>query len=145
MLNHESNIGVTSAPIKKLDRSFNKCKRDYSQKNYPRAGYILDYVRCAMIVENVKELESLIKTICSEYGGDVLNVTRMKNRFHRNSESSFGYRSVMLNIIYCDKANPSLYRLICEIQITSIDFLKARKYMHLYYKIIRAEAVKCIT
>ena len=138
-LNHQTNIGVTSAPIKKFERSFNKCKRDYSTKNYSRAGYILDYVRCAMIVKDVDELLSLIKTICVEYKDDVVSIARMKNRFDRDSKSSFGYKSIMLNIIYCGKTNPNLYRLICEIQITSIDFLKARKFMHLYYKIIRAE------
>eukprot|EP01084_Bolivina_argentea_P055380 101547_1 len=127
----DKDLGHSEAAVKSISRVLNK-EDDYRGNSSPLSQYILDWVRCGIIIETVEELLSLYELICEKFGG---NIIRIKNGFGKDVNTSYGYRAVLINLIY---ENDGL-KMICEVQLILLSYLKVRKKMHLYYKIARVE------
>jgi len=124
-------------PVKGISRGQHKSTKDYTKNPSPREGYILDYLRSAIVVEDVDEMICLFHHIMQSLTGSII---RIKNGFNPLAECSYGYRAVMVNFIYPPGETQSVNgrKMVCEIQIILKDYLIVRKKMHMYYKIARA-------
>merc|ERR1719409_2708864 len=102
------------------------------------AGFILDVVRCSVIVKTVQELEDGMERIESlnleEHG---LQVVRRKNGYSKEHDGGTGgFRDVKyLLLIYVPEVCNVQH--IGEVQILLKPFLKVKKFMHLEYAIER--------
>ena len=127
---------LVSPPIKTISRARFKIKEDYMKDEKPVEGSVLDWVRCAIIVESDVEMKSFFDLLCETYKGDII---RMKNKFDPSYEVHGGYRAVMVNLIWTNKDNPKL-KMIIEIQLILASYIPIRSKTHLFYKIYRAKS-----
>eukprot|EP01083_Nonionella_stella_P081382 224137_1 len=127
----DKDAAFKGAPIKTAGRA--KVKReDYYGRDDPVSGSITDWVRCAFVVYDTRELMMLYEVLLKKYGE---NITRVKNGFKKGTEGNYGYRAVLMNLVYEHDG----LRMVVEIQLILLKYLKVRKSMHLFYKIIRAK------
>eukprot|EP00484_Ammonia_sp_Unknown_P025066 CAMPEP_0197043750 /NCGR_PEP_ID=MMETSP1384-20130603/19946_1 /TAXON_ID=29189 /ORGANISM="Ammonia sp." /LENGTH=493 /DNA_ID=CAMNT_0042475097 /DNA_START=15 /DNA_END=1496 /DNA_ORIENTATION=- len=127
---------LMSPPIKTISRAAFKVKEDYkNQVQRPEEGSVLDWVRCAVVVESDEEMKNFFDLLCKEYSGCMV---RMKNKFSPKIEAHFGYRVCMVNLLWTNKENPKL-KMIVEVQLILHSYLPIRAKMHLFYKIIRSK------
>lgn len=145
---------VMYAPIKTLSRAMFKST---AYLMVPPIACVLDWVRCAFVVDDDIEMIAIFNKICNVFKGKIM---RVKNNFHPKNKSNvnFGYRSIMFNVIldynefydkYCaedkeivnekSEISEKYWKQICEIQIILRPYLGVREKMHLYYKIARAK------
>eukprot|EP01084_Bolivina_argentea_P248650 415982_1 len=127
---------LVSPPIKTISRARFKIKEDYMKDEKPVEGSVLDWVRCAIVVESDVEMKSFFDLLCDTYKGSLI---RMKNKFDPKYEVHGGYRAVMVNLIWTNKNNPQL-SMIIEIQLILASYLPIRSKTHLFYKIFRAKS-----
>ena len=99
----------------------------------------MDIVRCAVVCETTQELCSVYERICTHFKGKVF---RVKNAFsaENSNKSSYGYRAILMNVIY---ENDKLFSktsvgMIVEIQLILSSYYQVRKNMHLGYSVVRA-------
>lgn len=112
-------------------------KNAHSSDDYPRAGSILDYVRCVIAVLDRKEFESLLKTICNSFEGKILKICNSFKKGMNTDLLPFGYRSVKIYVECSDESDP-LLTMICEIEITSVEFYDIFQSMKMYHKLHRS-------
>ena len=62
-------------------------------------------------------------------------IIRIKNGFKSGTKGNYGYRAILINLIYEAKG----FKMIVEVQLILLKYLKIRKSMHLFYKILRAD------
>lgn len=131
-------VGARAPDPKSISRAQHKAFKDYKNEPLPREGSILDYLRCAVVVEDEPEFLSLFWLIMNKFKGRVI---RVKNGFDPEAECNYGYRAAMINLIF-EHPDPVMVQngriMISEVQIILRDYLRVRKKMHLYYKVVRA-------
>eukprot|EP01083_Nonionella_stella_P019669 54618_1 len=123
---------LMSAPIKTISRAKFKIKEDYNRDEEPQAGSILDWVRCAIVVESDTECASLVSLVLETYKGCVVAV---KNKFDSNEYPNEDYRAVMISIVWNGDCG---LRMIVEVQIILSSYLPIRRKSHLWYKMHRS-------
>eukprot|EP01083_Nonionella_stella_P121716 365808_1 len=128
----DKDLGHSEAAVKSISRVLNK-ESDYEEYEKPSAQYILDWVRCGIVIEDANELLNLYELILERFKG---NIIRIKNGFGKDITPSYGYRAILMNLIYEHECG---LQMICEVQLILLSYLKVRKRMHLYYKIARVE------
>eukprot|EP01084_Bolivina_argentea_P163317 284137_1 len=134
----DKDVKVHEGPVKTKSRQNIKIKLDYNSAPHPQCMAVLDIVRCAIVCENDKELCSLYNLIVSEFSQQI---KRVKNAFADINKGTYGYRAVLMNIVYGDQdvlPYPK-YRMICEVQLLLNKYYKVRGKMHLGYGIVRSE------
>lgn len=85
----QSKLGVKceykAAPVKLKERCKLKAELDYSNREYPSTSYLLDIIRCSLVLETTKDLIQAIVTfthlIESGNGGCITHIVRIKNGF----------------------------------------------------------------
>eukprot|EP01084_Bolivina_argentea_P020478 38072_1 len=131
----DNDYGYKSAPVKTRARVRIKCFNDYRKEYGEPNNYCMvwDWIRCALICSNTKEMIGLYNLIVNSNDNKyfVKKIIRVKNGFYRNSESNYGYRAILINFVFGN--------MVAEIQLILLSYLKIRKQMHLYYKIVRSD------
>eukprot|EP01083_Nonionella_stella_P092283 258304_1 len=127
----DKDAAFKGAPIKTAGRARVK-EQAYMAADDPICGNIKDWVRCAFIVYDTSELMMLYEALLKKYGD---NIIRVKNGFKQGTEGNYGYRAVLMNLVYEHHG----LRMVVEIQLILLKYLKVRKSMHLFYKIVRAK------
>eukprot|EP01083_Nonionella_stella_P312051 1114677_1 len=127
----DKDAAFKGAPIKTAGRAEVKRYHYVGRCDDPVCGMITDWVRCAFVVYDTQELMMLYEVLLKKYGE---NITRVKNGFKKGTEGNYGYRAVLMNLVYEHDG----LRMVVEIQLILLEYLKVRKSMHLFYKIARA-------
>ena len=145
--------GFMPAPVKSLSRAADKSLEYRGEAPWPPVSppsptpgwkqavacgecshFVVDWVRCGMVAKDCAEAVLLIRKVAEKF-----RVLRVKNTMGDEESSSFGYRSIILNIEYQNPEVPAI-KMVCEVQIILKSFFAIRQQMHLYYKILRAES-----
>ena len=115
------------APLKTPGRALEKLYRSYGLD----ASRLLDCCRQSIYFEDVESIFGCLKSICSD---EEVRIARICNRLHDsyNPKATAGYRHVLINlsIVNDDTIGLHLNDVICELQLTLVDFarMKVRQY-----------------
>eukprot|EP01083_Nonionella_stella_P292590 995094_1 len=130
----DKDYGYKEAPVKTRARVRIKCFEDYRNEYGEPNDYCMvwDWIRCALICKDTEEMVQMYKLIVNNVNNAyfVKKIVRVKNGFFKGSQSNYGYRAILINIVFGN--------MIAEIQLILLSYLKIRKQMHLYYKIVRS-------
>eukprot|EP00941_MAST-03F_sp_MAST-3F-sp1_P001971 g1971.t1 len=97
-----SNVDHRGAPTKGYERMWNKLSTDHKDDPEPKAASNIDTIRCAVVFETADDLCKGFETLDKAFGG----VKRTKNNYRSNEqgfnalETTFGYRAVLINVVY---------------------------------------------
>jgi hypothetical protein len=106
------------------------------------AGGMGDFCRCSVSCDSPRHLRDVYEKLMAMRlsKGDVGEVVRVKNGFHKDAISSGGYRDIKLNILV-DVPLPGggSVRHIAEVQLLLAHYVEVKKHMHLLYKVQRGD------
>ena len=114
------------ARLKTLDRALEKVYRSYDLN----ASRLVDCCRQSIYFENVAGLFHCLRMICSDGS---IKLARVCNRLHAayDTTATAGYRDVLLNLSISNESTRNLQidGVICELQLTLIDFARIKVYV----------------
>jgi hypothetical protein len=106
------------------------------------AGGMGDFCRCSISCDTPRQLRSVFEKLVAMRlsKGDVGEVVRVKNGFHKDAMSSGGYRDIKLNILV-DVPLPGggSVNHIAEVQLLLEHYVEVKAHMHLLYKVLRGD------
>ena len=106
---------------------------------------ILDWLHCSIVCENSKELMRVYHKICNDFKNEMISV---KNEFNKNEKTKYGYRCVIINVIY-EHLNFELknkgFKMIAEIRLKLANYYQTKNNMQFggYLSLCECECV-CI-
>ena len=86
--------------------------------------------------ESESELSSLFDKLCERYKGKIVKVL---NRFDGANSSIFGYRNIVINVIYENKKVLPGFPLIVEIRLVLLDFFKIKSRMSFIFPVVKSQ------
>lgn len=98
------------------------------------AGGLLDFCRASVVCDTEDQLVECYKILTEQ--ADFFNVARIKNGFHKDAETSYGYRDIKL---CAHVATPDNHDMIVEVQLILTPLLNLKKFQHEAYNIVRGD------
>ena len=126
------------APVKTYERCVIKAQVDYSNRRFPNAANVLDYLRCSITYDSTQLLlDGLNKFISHSVKSDILKeIVRIKNGFKHiikwQEPSDARYCDVKCNIIIMNPKTKE--QMVAEVQFLLKWLLTAKKMGHKCYE-----------
>lgn len=127
----KDNFGYYEGPIKTPARMEDKLG-EYVQegKPFPRAENIIDPIRASIALKKPQDVMEAFKLLDRQDG---FRLVRYKNKFSTEEKRTRCDRNLMVNILF--EVNGE--RIIGELQLTTLSFLKIKKVDHKLYSLTR--------
>jgi len=129
-------VSLYRAPAKSRERMREKVL-EYMPDDFPEwplMGYILDPVRCSVVVQTPKHILEVLSWFQDPACG--VTVCKIKNRYARHAKVLDGYRDLSVHVHFKGQNNLSI---IGEIQMHLREFWSLKKQMHKLYQLKRAK------
>jgi hypothetical protein len=137
------------APLKNYERVIVKAEQYHAELKLPQTpegagaavARVIDIVRCSF---EVPDAQSAL-AICTWLDAATLEkhgllALRRKNGFHEQAETSGGYRDIKYNLLFqSHSVDGAAGRVIAEVQILVVAYLRVKKKMHAVYRIARGD------
>ena len=109
---------------------------DEASNDTPPAAFILDQVRCMVLVNDLRTLVDTAHAIMADPVFDVEGGGRIKNRYELATPTSGGYRDLMICPLFDGK-------MVVEIQLCYRPFSEIKLLSHSFYVLFRTMSEYC--
>ena len=134
----EANVEIKAGQHKSLQRSYEKMMTlmPEASDDTPAAAFILDQVRCMVLVNDLRTLVDTAHAIMAAPVFDVEGGGRIKNRYELATPTSGGYRDLMICPLFDGK-------MVVEIQLCYRPFSEIKLLSHSFYVLFRTMSEWC--